>query len=109
MFVVSPSGQFFLILNFSCWLTAVLLATKALPFALLKKVTKYAQKRIFLPQQCLWWSQKVRAVFSELCDCQVGGGVIDTINTCSSFIVTEVSSFCVRFEVLVFSLLSSGM
>jgi hypothetical protein len=44
------------------------------------------------------------------CDCQVGGGgVIDTIDTLSSFIVTEVSSFCVRFEVLIFRLLSSGM
>ena len=43
------------------------------------------------------------------CDCQVGGGVVDTIHMHSSFIVTEVSSFCIRFEVLAFKLLSSGM
>ena len=35
--------------------------------------------------------------------------MIDTIHTHNSFIVTEVSPFCVRFEVLVFRLLSSGM
>jgi hypothetical protein len=97
----------------SCWLAAMSLATKALPFALLRTVNKYAHKRVVLPQQCMWWSQTVRAVCSELCqlggfDCQIGG-VIDTVPIHSSFIVTEVSSFCVRFEVLLFRLLSSGL